>query len=347
MRRVLAVLLAVAGGASAAPADYARQWPVVTTAPAPAYSVELAPDVYATVQDASLRDLDVLDADGNRVPVELVAAPAGHATRRTALPWYRLPVPGEGVDTDWRVIAEVDADGRLRGLRSAAIDASRPVTTLLIDAATLTRRPLALELTWASGPDFDAGYRAEGSVDFDRWYPLGGGRLVDVHEAGRRFQRRRIDLSMDGTAPRFLRLVPDDPRQPLPALVRVEALWNATPPPAPHWRVLAPRAIGDGSVEFRLDGRFPVRWLDLETDGNDVATWRLQSRDRPEARWVDRVPHWVVYRMGDGRSRARVLERPVRDRFWRLVPQARGGRPRLRLGYEPERLVFVAAGRPP
>lgn len=349
MKRVIAVLLAsMATAAVAAPADYARQWPVVLpSAPAGAYAVELTPEVYATTQRGDLRDLDVLDAAGRPVPVEVVAHAPQTTQQRTALAWYRMPAPGAATGADWRVIADVDSAGRLRGLRSSATDASRPVTTLLIDATTLPQRPVALELAWRPGAAFDTGYRIEGSDDFDVWYPLGRGRLVDVREGARGLQVRRLTIDPGDGRPRFLRLVPDDAGDALPDVTGVEALWTRNAAHAPVWSRLAPHATADGAFEFRNDARIPVRRVDLEIAGNDARTWRLQSRDTPQARWIDRVPHWIAYRVGDGRSPARVFDRPVRDRYWRLLPEGTGDAPALRLGYVPERVVFIAGGRAP
>ena len=343
MRRMVFVLLASLCGIAAASADYARQWPIDIDARAASHAVELTPEVYASVQHADLRDLDVLDADGRTVPAGIVRPPSSSSERRRALPWFRMPATTRR--TDWQLMAEVDADGHLRVERLPS-QAAQPATTLLLDATALDRRPHALELDWRTDTGFDAGYRIEGSDDFEHWYGLGRGRLVDIREKGRALQLRRLTIDGGGKPPRFLRLVPDDPTQALPDIISVEAISTDTRM-APRWITLPPRADGDGAYEFRLDGRYPVRWIDLDTGGNDARSWRLQSRDTPQAHWVDRISHWVVYRVGTGRSPARVLDTPVRDRYWRLVPEGEGGAPSLRLGYVPERLVFVAGGRAP
>ena len=346
MRCVLFALLAsLAGVATAAPTDYARQWPIEIDASAGAHAIELTPEVYASVQRADLRDLDVLDADGRAVPAGVFLPPSASTEHRRALPWFRMPAPGNTSGADWHVMAELDADGRVRVERSST-QAAPAATTLLLDATALDRRPQAIELAWRTGAGFDAGYRIEGSDDFEHWYGLGRGRLVDVREGGRALQLRRLAIDGSGKAPRYLRLLPDDATQALPDITSVDAV-STDSAAQPRWLTLQPGADGDGAYEFRLDGRYPVRWIDLDTGGNDARSWRLQSRDTPQARWVDRIAHWVVYRVGTGRSPARVLEMPVRDRYWRLLPEGDGGAPSLKLGYVPERLVFVAGGRPP
>lgn len=348
MRRATGLLLALAAaGAQAAPADYAREWPLrLPASSSGAYSVELTPEVYEAVQRRDLRDLDVLDASGRPVPATLVA-PVAHATpSRTPLPWYRMPAPGATTAGDWRVIADLDAEGRLRGLRSSGAATPAAGTTLLMDAAVLSQAPVALEFDWRPGASFDVGYRLQGSADLDRWQDLGRGRLADATGSGRRLQLRRIALDAGTAVPRFLRLLPDDPAQPLPDLLRVEAIGPAPRAQATAWRTL-PLHEADGALEARLPGRHPVQWLDLDIRGNDARTWRLQSREDERAPWTGHAAGWMVYRLDGRRSPPLALAGPVRDRHWRLVADARGEAPALRVGYVPERLVFVAAGRPP
>lgn len=353
MKTLAPVLLAlVAPLASAAPADYAMQWPVhPARAGAGAYAVVLTPEVYDAVQRPDLRDLDVLDARGRAVPADVVAPAATSTTRTVALPWFAMPSPDAGPAGRWRVIADLDAEGRLRGLQSSTAVAPARATSLLVDAALLQAPRerndalVALDLDWAAGAPFDRAFRVEGSDDFDGWRPLGRGRLVDIRQDGRALRLHRIALDAAAPAPRYLRLVSEDGDAPLPAMRAVRAELARTDATGPSWLSLAPRGAGR-TFEFDVPGRYPVRWVDLEVDGNDARTWRLQSRDG-DGRWIDRLDGWAVYRLGARRSPPQVFDRPLRDRQWRLVASADGAAPRLRLGYRPERLVFVAAGTPP
>lgn len=349
---VLVVFAAIAPVAVAAPADYATQWPVRSTrADAGAYAVTLTPDVYRAVQRPDLRDLDVLDARGRPVPADLVAPSAARATQRRAAPWFTMPSPGTGAARDWHVIAEVDADGRLRGLRSGAVASTAQPTSIVVDAGVLvdSRRPapqlVALDVHWQGGVPFDRAYRVEGSDDFDDWRVLGRGRLVDLQQGDRRLSIDRVALGGGLPLTRYVRLVPDDGDAALPAIDRVELELAQDVAATPTWITLAPRGEGR-TFDFELDARFPVRWVDVEVEGNDARRWTLQSRDG-DGRWIDRVDGWVAYRVGARRSPPQRFDLPVRDRHWRLVAQADGAAPRLRMGYVPERVVFVAAGASP
>lgn len=353
MKRIAFVaVLGVASLARAAPVDYAAQWPILTERPgAGAYAVTLTPAVYGAVQRADLRDLDVLDARGRAVPADVVPPATTSTTRPLAVPWFAMPSPDAGPAGRWRVIADLDADGRLRGLQSSGPLASAQATSLLVDAAALRRASadgdalVALDLDWDAGAPFDRAYRLEGRDDFDAWRTLGRGRLVDIAQDGRRLRLRRIALDPATPAPRYLRLVSEDADAPLPAIRAVRAEVARRDALGPTWLTLAPRGAGR-TFEFDVPGRLPVRWVDLDIGGNDAREWRLQSRDG-DGRWIDRIGGWAVYRVGTHRSPPQVFDRPLRDRHWRLVTSADGAPPRLRVGYRPERLVFVAAGAPP
>lgn len=353
MKSIAVLMLSLlAAQAAAAPAEYATQWPVELAQPAAgAHAVTLPPEVYRAVQRPDLRDLDVLDARGEPVPADVLGPMGVRTLRQVPARWYTLPSPG-GADSDWNVIADLDGEGRLRGLRSTRAALSVPGNgTLLIDAGELTRargrEPTlqAVVLRWDAGDGFDRAYRLEGSDDFEHWRVLGRGRLVDARQDGRRLLRDRLAAEASTPLTRYLRVVPEAADVALPALRGVDLELSGHAMPAPTWLRLEARGQGR-SFEFVLPGRFPARWIDLDVGGNDARRWRVQSRDG-DGDWIDRVDGWVAYRIGTRRSPPQAFTQAVRDRHWRLVAQTDGPPPALRLGYVPERLVFLAAGTGP
>ncbi|GAB6195559.1 DUF3999 family protein [Lysobacter xanthus] len=351
--KLLAVLfLAAMPLATASSADYATQWPIeAPDAAAGAYALDLTPEVYRAIQRADLRDLDVLDAKGRPVPADVLPPAGARSTQRRAAAWYAMPSPGDGASRDWQVIADIDAEGRLRGLRSGATSTQAAARALLVDASGLVpvrgARPtlVALDLHWRDGAAIDGAYRIEGSEDFDAWTSLGRGRLVDIRQGGRRLVLDRLALDVATALPRYLRLVPESVDAPLPAIDRVDVEIAADVAPAPTWLRLAPRGEGR-SFDFDLPARVPVGWVDVDVPDNDARRWRLQSRDG-EGHWIDRANGWVAYRVGTRRSPPRVFDRSLRDRHWRLTAETDGTPPHLELGYVPERLVFLAGGTRP
>jgi hypothetical protein len=113
------------------------------------------------------------------------------------------------------------------------------------------------------------------------------------------------------------------------------------------------RHKGAAAIEFESKGRYPVAMVALASADNTVGEWTLESRDAEDAPWQYRAGPWVAWQMG-GQQPAASPEQPlqgapVRDRYWRLRNSGAlpAQAPRLRLGFQPEVLVFLAQGTPP
>lgn len=346
---LVAVIVATCMPAMAAtPVDYSTQWPLQpSVADAPAYTVTLDESIYRSVQRGDARDLDVLDARGRAMPATIASAPSATRTSLLHPAWFVMPPVDVSHPDNWRVVADLDADGRLRGLRTDSASSPDTATTLLVDLSGVAGEPVALTIDWTPGAPFERAYRVEGSDDFDNWYPIGHDRLVDLQRGTGRLLHNRLSLAANGQAPRYLRVVPEESAA-LPAVTAITVEARVGSAPAPSWLMLAPR-VNDASrsLEFTTPARVPVRWVDLEVIGNDARQWRVESRESADLPWLTRIEGWVAYRLGTGRSAPQDLGTPVRDRYWRLTANGAGDPPRLRLGYAPEQLIFLAGGQPP
>lgn len=365
MNRTLKCLAVLTGGvlcsaAIAVNADdtFVAQWPLALPSPdAGAYQVELDDAVYATTVSPALRDLVVVNGDGRQVPALLQSAPAPAARRTTqALAWFPLPATAARAGSDIAAISEVDPDGRLRRIQWQSAPGDTPPAALLVDASASALPLQALVLDWGvADVAFERTMRVEGSEDLRNWQPLpAGGRLLDLRRGEARLVERRIVFDTP-VRMRYLRLTPGAGAGTMPAVVSVTgespALAEA---PALQWRGLEASGPADaeGGFVFRLDARVPVTHVDLGLDGNSTARWTLSVREVDDAPWRTIASDWLVYRVGaDAASRTppRALDTTLRARQWRLVPDApsAGTAPVLRLGYRPERLVFVAEGAAP
>ncbi|MDN3521318.1 DUF3999 domain-containing protein [Halomonas ramblicola] len=336
-------------------ADWVREWPLALEEGRAAYRLELTPALYRSIQAPDLGDLQVFDARGAAVPTRVGPAEieAVEVAEPRAVPWFPLPVP-EAPEARWELIGETDAQGRLYRVETRGGEApagERQAGAALVDLSDLAAPVVALELAWdAAASPVDSSYRVEASDDLERWRTVQSrGRLLDLAHQGERIVRRR--LSLGGVSATYLRLrpLPGEPAVPLTGIGAVPAPER---PVAPReWRVLEGRRQADGSFHYRLDGRFPVDLADIE--GTGTASWTLRSREDEEDAWRRRASPWIGYRLDDAagvlRSPPQPLRGPVRDRDWRLTAaQALTGEPpRLRLGYRPERLVFLAQGEVP
>ena len=340
--------------------DYAGRWPLVLErADGGAYRVVLDRDVYRQLQSPSLRDLVVVNADGAPVATAVFPpdAPLAQAGDSVALPWFPLPGDAGAAGLDIAAISEVASDGSLRRVElrdaSAVVDGDGG---FVIDASHLREPLVALRFAWSDAQAFDRGYRVSASDDLRQWRDIElDGRLVQLRNGEHRIVEDRIALP--GVRAKYLRLQPSA-RQPAPlALTGVRAeLAGHVAAPALQWEELRGHRVEvrDGvAFDFALDGRFPVEAVDVAAAGNSTHSWLLESRDGTDAAWQEAAAPWVAYRVDSGgqssRSPPQPLYRLSRDRQWRL--RTRDGSaieaPRLRLGYRPETVVFLAEGRPP
>ncbi|OQP71047.1 hypothetical protein IA54_015685 [Xanthomonas phaseoli pv. syngonii LMG 9055] len=354
MRWALLLLVPLLAQAADVRQDYRQQWPLqVTGSDAGLYQLTLDAAVYRIAHDAALRDVTVIDARGQELltawlPMDAVPAAA---VRRQRLPVFALPAGAAPANGDLQLIAERDASGAVRRLEgrfaTGAVAAGRGVSWL-IDASALRDRPRALVLDWEGDMPVQAQMRVEGSDDLRDWRVLASSAMVmALDNQAQRLQQRRIALD-DGA--RYLRLVTTSGA--LPALRVVEAelegIAMSTPP---QWLDL-PGTARDAALVYVLPGRFPISQLDVGGSQAEAVEWIVASRDSDDAPWLQRAGPWLAYRLGQGTAAAsppQLLSAPVRDRQWRLV--AAQGRstavPTLRVGYRPERLMFLAQGQPP
>lgn len=360
MRTFLAICLLgpVAALAQAPqPAPYATRWPLALSGEqAGAYRVVLDREVYATTAWPDLRDVDVLDAHGRPVAAALFAPeqPTALPARRIAVPWFPLPAPPQDAGAPARVSAQFGEDGRIVRIEAANAAAAGPSRAFLVDLSGVRADPEALEITWDPGTPREARYRVEGSRDLQDWETLQARvTLVELQRGSQRLLRDEVPVRAGF---RYVRLVPLDASPALPireVRVRLDVVHLRQ---AVQWSELRGRRVSEHGTDgyvYESDGRYPIALADLAMDDYAVGEWMLESRDAADAPWRLRAGPWVAYRVGGDRQTASP-EQPlasgiVRDRHWRLrsrgalPPQA----PRLRLGYRPEVMVFLAQGTPP
>lgn len=338
--------------------DYAREWPLATSEPeAGAYRVVLDEAIYRQVQSPDLRDMEVFDARGRAVPAAMFepVRPEAAPARREALPWFPLPATSGAASSDIAAISEIATDGSLRRVELRGADARDG--GILIDASRLAAVPVALRVHWSAGQaPFDRAYRVLASDNLRDWQTVQDeAHLVELENQGQRVVRDRIELAP--VKARYLRLAPLV-AHPALRLERIEAeLAQAERGPAWTWQELPATRSEDpeGVVhyEFTLPGRFPIERADVRLPGNSTRSWTLASRDDATAPWRRAAPPWVAYQLQSGgrtdASPPQALDGMRRDRYWRLTAArgATGEAPRLRLGYRPETLVFVAQGDAP
>lgn len=358
--RVLTALFLLAAPPLACAVDtqkeYREQWPLQLATPAAgAYRLTLGEAQYRSAVSRQLRDVQVFNAQGQPLPSALFSAeqPLAQPGTLQPLPWFALPPQGSAGGDDLQLLTERNTDGSVRRVeaRLGRTGSSAQPGGWLIDASKLEVAVQALQLDWQSGPSLQLRVQVDVGDDLQRWQRVNDEvPLVDLAQDGNRLQQRRVFI---GREAKYIRILPVSGGA-LPALTAVQAEPKSTLAAIEwQWRTLQGRAGAQGEFEYVLDGRFPVAQADIATTDNSVVQWTLLSRDDPAQPWQVRAGPWVAYQLQDSaqrrQSQAQSLAVPSRDRYWKLmaVQGQPAQAPALKLGYQPETLVFLSQGEPP
>lgn len=359
--------------------------PIVVEQPGAFVRLPLPVSAYTQARQASLADLRIVDARGERVPFALLAPPAEQvhareATRPAAL--YLLPPrrPGQaepGLPIEVQVVGDRITVRRAapaaapRAGAAGATSAAAPAPGWLIDLGDPKERasdePPAhkLRLAWAANtPPFTAAYELALSDDLRQWRAGGGGQLLALDAAGARLAQSEVPLAAGRTAgagreTRFVRLRWLDAASApvLTAATQVFARPERVRPEPPVAFEVPPIAAGapddaKGALTYDLGAVLPLADIDLALgDAARVAPVRVQGRSRIDEPWRD-LAQTVFYRLERGGTfdRPPPLSLPVRVRYLRLVPDLRSGPlPAVPLAVRAPlaSVVFAAQGTPP
>lgn len=335
---------------------YRQQWALQLAEPdAGAYRLMLDEAIYRSAVSPQLADVQVFNAQGQALPAALLAAdqPLAQAAQWATLPWFPLPPLAGSAADDLQLLTERNTDGSVRRVEARLGRRGGTVQPAgwLVDASALKTGVHALRLDWQAQSALQARVRVDASDDLRDWQRVADDvPLVDLQHDGRRLQQRRIEI---GRQAKYFRILPIG-ADALPPLSTVQAeQMQAAQAIHWHWQSLTGAAGKPGEFEYTLEGRFPIGQADITTAENSVVQWTLLSRDDPGQPWQVRAGPWVAYQLQDAarrrQSQAQSLPGSTRDRYWKLVAdQAQDlPAPSLKLGYQPEALVFLSQGAPP
>jgi len=356
---LLAALLCLPALAAGIPEreTYAWRFELETGGAAGFYRAVLPPEVYRSVADPALRDAGVYNADGRAVPRRFVHPGAEEAGPERSVGLGLVPLDRGVSDRPDRMrllLEQTSGETRLR------LDTDEPRPTAgtdrpdayLVDARDLDEPPVALELHWQqAGPDLIAVVRLGHSDDLEHWQGIGKATLADIDYQGTRIEQRRIALPAGLRD--FLRIdwsgTPTGWR-----LAAVTAVLAGPEPETDRDWIELDAAVPEETGEYLYDaGGFPpvdrVALLPSETNG--VANISVYCREDEDQRWR-RVHRGLSYLLA--REDGELASPPARvgvsrARFWKIGIESGvlAAPPRLRLGWRPDELLFLAQGRPP
>ena len=367
------ILLPAVAAHGATADDYAYAWPLAVGSDSAAWQVELTPEVYAAVRDAQLRDVEVLDAAGQPVPI----APRLAQTRSVAqatdieLPQFALPMSGPGSTPPETLSLRVERgpDGRLRRL-DAEVGGSEGSSgqinvgagDILLDASALKAPVDSLWLDWDQpGASIVAHFSVSGSDDLQQWHTLvSGATVMSLQQDGNILARHQIALN--GAPAKYLRLQGSGSEQ-RPAGLRVHArtlAQSTLTQPALVWidahaEGASPATAGQpAAFTYQLPAPLAIDALKLELAGNNsLARVRIASRvgADPRGTWQPRADFTAFrLRQSDVESVNDEIATSAgaRAQIWRVEPATPLEQtPSLRVAFRPDRFVFLAQGSGP
>ena len=365
MKPTLALFcLLLSGSTTAATADdYAYAWPLQTGPDSAAWQVELNTDIYAAIRDSSLRDLEIVNAAGEAVPmaprtIQLMPGTANDID----LPLFVLPTmaqPGTGTEDSLQLHIERDANGRLRRLDTVESAAAVVPTNadIVLDASALGAGIEGLWLDWNPDTDVNAQFAVSGSDDLQRWRTLvATATVIAIRQDGNELTRHRI--AMNGVLTKYLRLHRLDAgaaiaglrvrahTQARSTLIQPARVWvDAQPVPAQTGENSPP---GTSSFHYRLPAPLAVSALKLElaTD-NSLAHVQVFSGS-PRTLRAD-LTAFRLRQDGTTLGNDDIEIAPTqRTQDWLIVSTTPLDRaPALRVAFRPDRFVFLAQGPAP
>jgi len=369
---VSCILFACCGAHAATTDNYAFAWPLQTNGDSAAWQVELTAEVYAAIRTDDLRDVEVVNAAGDAVPMAARAAQITSTAQASdfELPQFALPAiaPGAPPDESLSLHIERGPDGKLRrlyaevGAADAQSVAHAPAGDLLLDASALKTSIDSLWLDWNEGNDVNTQFSVAGSDDLQQWHTLNASATVlSLHQSGNVLARHQIALN--GAQPKYLRLHRLDAAAHVDGLrVRARTLAHSTlTQPGSVWVDAAPLA-GDpatanapATFRYQLPAQLAIDALkvDLASD-NSLARVRVGVRDRAADERVPWLPcaDFTAFRLRQGEELIGNDEitscHGARALQLKLLPSTALDRaPSVRVSFRPDRFVFLAQGAGP
>ena len=275
-------MLLAATSAAAVP----HRAPVQITEAAPFLALDTTAEAWQHSLGSDLRDWQLLDAQGRRVPFAL-------------LPDGLLATP----ERELKLAALPPAP-----TTTASAPPSRLPAGWLLDLgepSTWAGEPRHLRLRWpADTAPFQAGYRLETSADLQSWQWLGTGQLLGLRTIEGEPLAQPV-VTLPGRPSRYLRLVWDDAARAVrPEVATLLSQPAGTAPQQTTRTAALPAADADGGWVVPLGGPQPL--LSLTLAGNQ-GTWvlpvQVQTRASANSPWQT-VARSVFYRVDRGSAAA-------------------------------------------
>lgn len=357
MRRAaaLAALLAAPAVlfAQALKTDFVHGADIRTDASANIYRVVLPDDVYDTSTRADLADMRVLNREGETVPYTLREVPgtAGREADWRTVPSF--PMTEAGSRAAARTQVKVGADGTVLEVTNDRTR-DRATTAYLVDVSAVKEPLERMMLSWEAAADatFLVAISIVASDDLNRWETVvPSASIAQLRRDAATLTQNQVELPGSVRA-KYLRVSwPRELSNVVLKSIAVRPRPNASQPEI-HWRALsADRVDPAGTAQYDTHAFLPIEYLDLEfADPTDTASATIRSRRESSSPWSFQYAG-LFFSLQGGRHSPYVRITRTSERQWIVETTREGGwrnrPPRLKVGWRPHELLFVAKGSAP
>lgn len=363
------LLLLITGLALQAQAvDFKYVMPLELMAKANGFVFDVPEVVYQKVHYSDLRDVRVLNASNDSVPMRLSLNhdEVKRTLSATTLPVFslnqtvNLPVTTKQVKTTWKGDIQsytVSTSNSVQNFLQSQ-EVSRD-DTVLIDASLVQHeQAVALELKWAFETPGNRVFYVEllGSNDLSQWRQvLSNQKMIELDTGAKTVLENKMPLSGQSFEYYQLRFK----NQPVPQVLEVKAImlshavsqqlqWTDVA----NFSVLDPNLHGH-VLEWDMGGFYPVESIKIDFDyKNLMADIQLYSKHSEQANWKP-VAKASVYAVGEGDMAMfnnQIDFKSNRHRYWRLSSQSEISSQwvdKLSFGWRQHRIQFLAQGEGP
>lgn len=337
--------------------DFVRGVELRTDGTSSLYRIPLPDDVYATSTRIDLADMRVLNASGETVPYTFRTVPRGPSQESEWQSLTSFPMT-ETRTRPARTQVKVGADGAVLEVTNDRAS-GRVTSAYLIDASRVKTSIARMALGWDAPPGvtFLAPVTVSASDDLNAWQTVvASAAIAQLQRDTYTLTQNQIALPLGDTRVKYFKITwPKDLAAVTLKSVRVQQRPTSAALDI-HWRTLsADRVEPASTAHYDTHAFLPVGYVDLEfADPTDAATVTMRTRPTAESVWITRYSG-LFYALqnpnGSIRSSSARIP-PTADRYWTIETTREGGwkqnrSPRLKVGWHPREIVFVARGASP
>lgn len=343
--------------AQASRSDFVRGADIQTGGAGSLFRILLPDDVYDTSTRADLGDIRVLNAAGETVPHTLREVPRAKAADAEWIGVPSFPMTETYSGAAARTHVKVGADGTVLEVTNDRAP-GQAITAYLIDASAIMEPLARIDLMWdaAPGATFLVPVSVVASDDLNAWRTVvSSSAIAQLQRESYTLMQNAIDLPSDGVRAKYLRV--SWPRELATVTLKSARVRPrpATAAPDLRWRTLNAERIDPPNVAYYdARGFLPIEYVDVEfADAADAASVTIRSRPDSSAKFG--VQHSGLFYTLQGpsgpirSSYSRINRTP--ERYWSIETNREAGwknrAPRLKVGWHPHELLFVARGTAP